>query len=84
MSTSRIALNIFADLQILCRLQDVPLQWTGYNRSLSLEDREELKGAYVWLDWFSIPQIELKDMQADMQPPPPPPPQTAKRAPPPY
>jgi hypothetical protein len=27
---------------------------------LSSANREQLRNAYVWFDWFSIPQIEVK------------------------
>lgn len=40
---------------------DIPLQWSGYTRSISKADRKELRRGYVWLDWFSIPQIEVKE-----------------------
>lgn len=36
---------------------DVPSQFFGDRKVLSQEERLKLKDAYVWLDWFSVPQI---------------------------
>lgn len=39
---------------------DLPMQFTGETTVLSSANREQLRNAYVWFDWFSIPQIEVK------------------------
>jgi len=42
---------------------DLPMQFTGESTVLSPANREQLRDAYVWFDWFSIPQIDVKSAE---------------------
>ena len=44
---------------------DLPMQFLGETQVLSAEKRGNLKDAYIWFDWFSIPKIDVKSGSGD-------------------
>ncbi|CAK9043994.1 unnamed protein product [Durusdinium trenchii] len=35
---------------------DLQAQFSGFHRTLTLAERQQLQNAYIWMDWFSVPQ----------------------------
>lgn len=49
---------------------DMTSQFLGHQKTLTLQDRALLKDAYVWFDWFSVPQASVKqngELRAEVQ-----------------
>ena len=44
---------------------DLPMQFLGETQVLSSEKRGNLRDAYIWFDWFSIPKIDVKSGSGD-------------------
>lgn len=50
--------NIISGKVQVC--SDIAFQFMGKNRSLRKAEKAALSNAYVWLDWWSIPQVSLR------------------------
>lgn len=49
---------------------DMTSQFLGHQKTLTLQDRALLKDAYVWFDWFSVPQASVEqngELRAEVQ-----------------
>jgi len=48
---------------------DMTAQFLGHQKTLTAADRHRLNDAYVWFDWFSVPQasVETDELQEEVQ-----------------